>query len=66
MAHPHLAARGVYARRDGVLQAAPAPRFSATPSGEPGTVPRRGAHGAEILREAGLNASEIEELLPDG
>ena len=62
MAHPHLAARGVYAERDGVLQAAPAPRFSATPAAEPGAVPRRGEHGAEILREAGLSAREIREL----
>jgi crotonobetainyl-CoA:carnitine CoA-transferase CaiB-like acyl-CoA transferase len=66
MAHPHLAARGVYAKRDGVLQAAPAPRFSATPAGDPGAVPQRGEHGADILRAAGLNATEIRELLPDG
>lgn len=64
MAHPHLAARGVYATRDGVLQAAPAPRFSATPAAEPGAVPRRGQHGTEILRAAGLNAAEIDALLP--
>jgi alpha-methylacyl-CoA racemase len=31
--HPHLAARETYVRRDGVLQAAPAPRFSRTPGG---------------------------------
>ena len=30
-AHPHLAARSTYVRRDGVLQAAAAPRFSRTP-----------------------------------
>jgi len=30
--HPHLRARGTFAARDGVIQAAPAPRFSATPS----------------------------------
>jgi alpha-methylacyl-CoA racemase len=30
--HPHLEARGTYVRRDGVLQAAPAPRFSRTPA----------------------------------
>jgi alpha-methylacyl-CoA racemase len=66
MVHPHLAARGVYVEPDGVLQAAPAPRFSATPAGEPGAVPRRGEHGAGILRAAGLSASEIRELLPDG
>ncbi len=29
--HPHLAARGVFARSDGVEQAQPAPRFSAWP-----------------------------------
>jgi alpha-methylacyl-CoA racemase len=28
--HPHLAARGTFVTRDGVLQPAPAPRFSAT------------------------------------
>lgn len=66
LAHPHLAARGVYARRDGVLQAAPAPRFSATPSGEPGAVPARGEHGARILREAGLSEDAIARLLPAG
>jgi crotonobetainyl-CoA:carnitine CoA-transferase CaiB-like acyl-CoA transferase len=64
--HPHLAARGVYATRDGVLQAAPAPRFSATPSGEPGAVPVRGEQGAEVLREAGLDDAAIARLLPPG
>ena len=62
MSHPHMAARDVYSVRDGVLQAAPAPRFSATPSANAGTVPRRGEHNAEILRAAGLTESEIEEL----
>jgi alpha-methylacyl-CoA racemase len=62
LAHPHLAAREVYAERDGVLQAAPAPRFSATPAGVPGTVPARGAHGAQVLHEAGLSDDEIARL----
>ena len=61
--HPHLAARAVYAERDGVLQAAPAPRFSATPSGPPGGVPERGQHGAELLRAAGFADDEIAALL---
>jgi alpha-methylacyl-CoA racemase len=30
--HPHVAARGTLVSRDGVLQPAPAPRFSATPA----------------------------------
>jgi crotonobetainyl-CoA:carnitine CoA-transferase CaiB-like acyl-CoA transferase len=66
LAHPHLAARAVYAERDGVLQAAPAPRFSATPSGLPGPVPARGEQGAAILREAGLDDAAIGRLLGRG
>jgi alpha-methylacyl-CoA racemase len=64
LAHPHMAARAVYAERDGVLQAAPAPRFSATPSAVPGRVPTRGEHGADILRAAGLDDDAIARLLP--
>jgi alpha-methylacyl-CoA racemase len=64
MTHPHMAARGIYSERDGVLQAAPAPRFSATPSGLTGSIPARGEHSAVILRDAGLSESEIEQLLP--
>ncbi|WP_370599284.1 CaiB/BaiF CoA transferase family protein [Pseudomonas nitroreducens] len=52
--HPHMTARGVYSRVDGVLQANPAPRFSATPAAAPGPVPVRGAAGAEILRDWNL------------
>ena len=63
LAHPHLAARAVYGERDGVLQAAPAPRFSATPSTTPGAVPVRGEHGADVLREAGLADAAIAKLL---
>ena len=63
LTHPHLAARGVYVERDGVLQAAPAPRFSATPSGSPGAVPARGEHGEAILHEAGLDDAVIARLL---
>jgi crotonobetainyl-CoA:carnitine CoA-transferase CaiB-like acyl-CoA transferase len=61
--HPHLAARGVYAERDGVLQAAPAPRFSGTPSAMPGAVPARGEHGPAVLREIGLDDAAIARLL---
>jgi alpha-methylacyl-CoA racemase len=65
MVHPHLAARGVYARRDGVLQAAPAPRFSATPSAFKTSVPLRGEHSTEILRAVGMSEVEIAQLIPD-
>ena len=64
MAHPHMAARGVYSERDGVLQARSAPRFSACPDDGAGPVPARGEHGASVLRAAGLSEEEIARLLP--
>ncbi|MFP5476807.1 MAG: CaiB/BaiF CoA transferase family protein [Gammaproteobacteria bacterium] len=63
MEHSHMAARGVYSRPNGVLQAAPAPRFSATPAGAIAGVPRRGEHGAEILTALGLSEETIKQLL---
>ena len=51
--HPHMRAREVYSRENGVLQVNPAPRFSATPAAKPGPVPRRGAHTEDVLREWG-------------
>ncbi|MBI4913374.1 MAG: CoA transferase [Acidobacteria bacterium] len=65
MDHPHLRARGVYAEPGGILQAAPAPRFSGFKH-QPGPVPPRGAHGREILREAGLGEAKIAALLEKG
>ena len=62
MTHAHIAARGIYAKPEGVLQAAPAPRFSVTPSAIPSAVPMRGEHGAEILRAAGFGEAEIKAL----
>jgi acetyl-CoA hydrolase len=38
--HPHMKARGTYAKVDGVLQANPAPRFSDTPS-VAGKIPKK-------------------------
>jgi alpha-methylacyl-CoA racemase len=40
--HPHMAARGTLVARDGVLQPAPAPRFSATPPAPVAAPPARG------------------------
>lgn len=48
--HPHNAHRGVYACRDGIWQANPAPRFSATP-GHVGRIPLRGEHRESVLRD---------------
>lgn len=48
---PHLAARGTYFERDGVLQPAPAPRFGRTPGAVRRPPPWPGQHTEEILAE---------------
>jgi len=63
--HPHNQARGIYSERDGILQAAPAPRFSGA-AAVPGPIPARGEHTDEILRAAGFPAAEVERLRADG
>lgn len=60
--HPHIAARKIYRTVDGVLQATPAPRFSATPSSELTSIPVRGAHTEDVLTELQLSVKEIEIL----
>src|SRR5262249_30645521 len=60
--HPHARARAVFIERGGVVQPAPAPRFSRTPT-TPGAVPARsGAHTVDILRELGFDDAAIERL----
>ncbi|MFQ5563519.1 MAG: CaiB/BaiF CoA transferase family protein [Parvularculaceae bacterium] len=61
-AHPHMKARNTLRDIDGVLQAAPAPRFGGGAAPDPGPVPNKGAHADEILKEAGLDESEIKDL----
>jgi crotonobetainyl-CoA:carnitine CoA-transferase CaiB-like acyl-CoA transferase len=41
-------------------------RYSRTPPANPRHAPRIGEHSAEVLREAGLSADEIEALIRDG
>jgi alpha-methylacyl-CoA racemase len=48
--HPHVAARGTVVDRDGVLQAAPAPRFSRTRTELPGR-PAGDADVSQILAD---------------
>ncbi|MBV8471251.1 MAG: CoA transferase [Burkholderiaceae bacterium] len=60
--HPHLAARQVYVTQDGVLQAAPAPRFSTQPPAAIKPIPQRGSDGMAVLREAGFTEAEIIQL----
>jgi alpha-methylacyl-CoA racemase len=64
--HPHNALRGTYTELDGVVQAAPAPRFSRTPpeiAGPPGP-PGRDTDAA--LLDFGFSAEELEQLRAAG
>ncbi|HEX4111277.1 MAG TPA: CaiB/BaiF CoA-transferase family protein [Stellaceae bacterium] len=61
--HPQAVARDSFVSVDGVVQPAPAPRFSRTPSGPP-TAPR--APDAAALHGWGIAAAEIERLRRGG
>ncbi|WP_079023508.1 CaiB/BaiF CoA transferase family protein [Streptomyces odonnellii] len=50
-AHPHLAARSTFTRHAGLVQPAPAPRFSATPGSVRRAPAQPGADTAEIARD---------------
>jgi alpha-methylacyl-CoA racemase len=55
-------ARDAFVPVDGLLQAAPAPRFGRTPGAVSGPAARPGEHTAEALRAWGFAADEIIEL----
>lgn len=60
--HPHNAARQTFVEVAGVVQPAPAPRFSATPGAIQGPPPGIGAHTREALADWGFSESEIAAL----
>jgi len=64
--HPHNAARQTFVNPDGILQAAPAPRFDRTPARPIGRPPAPGADGEAILAEAGFSDGEITALKDEG
>lgn len=49
--HSHNRERGTFIDVDGVIQPAPAPRFSRTPAAPPGVPSRPGQGGDDVLRE---------------
>jgi alpha-methylacyl-CoA racemase len=61
-AHPHNAARASFIDIDGVVQPAPAPRFSRTPPAAGGAASKPGADSAAILADWGWTAEEIGAL----
>lgn len=60
--HPHLQARKTFVERDGLVQAAPSPRFSRTPGEIQGPPVNPGEHTQEALQTWGLSDEEIQSL----
>jgi alpha-methylacyl-CoA racemase len=62
--HPHLQARGVYVEHDGLLQPAPAPRFSRTHASL-GAGPSRPGGGTRAVLET-WGVTDVDGLLASG
>lgn len=64
--HPHNVARATFVERDGMVQPAPAPRFSRTVPEIAGPPPHPGQHTDVVLTDWGLDAAEIGALRASG
>jgi alpha-methylacyl-CoA racemase len=64
--HPHNLARETFVTIEGVVQPAPAPRFSATPGKVQRPPPRIGADNESALRDWGFSSTEIDGLKATG
>ncbi|WP_439574670.1 CaiB/BaiF CoA transferase family protein [Phreatobacter sp.] len=64
--HPHNAARETFVDVGGVVQPAPAPRFSATPGAIQGPSVVAGEGGAEALADWGIAADRVAQLTGAG
>jgi alpha-methylacyl-CoA racemase len=64
--HAHNVARQTFVEIGGVVQPAPAPRFSATPGAIQGPPPAIGSSTEQALSDWGFAASEIEALKANG
>jgi alpha-methylacyl-CoA racemase len=64
--HPHNRARGTFVEVGGVVQAAPAPRFSRTAPDPPGPPPRAGEQSEKALASWGFSPDELAGLLRSG
>ena len=60
--HPHNVARQTFVEVAGVIQPAPAPRFSVTPGAIQSPPPAIGAHDREALSDWGFSSGEIDAL----
>lgn len=64
--HPHNAERQTFVDVAGVVQPAPAPRFSVTPGAVQGPPPEIGAHNVECLNDWGFPTTQIQDLKKHG
>ncbi|MGH1491209.1 MAG: CaiB/BaiF CoA transferase family protein [Acidimicrobiales bacterium] len=64
--HPHLAARETFVEHDGVMQPAPAPRFSKSPSEISARPPVNGQDTDVVLADWGFDSAEIASLRDAG
>ena len=64
--HPHNAARGTFLRVDGVMQAAPAPRFDRTPAPAPKSPGAPGQDTQRILSDLGYDSATLEAMRAAG
>jgi alpha-methylacyl-CoA racemase len=64
--HPHATARDAFIEVGGVVQPAPAPRFSRSAAGTPTPPPRPGAHTDAVLTGLGLSEADVADLRARG
>jgi alpha-methylacyl-CoA racemase len=64
--HPHNVARQTFVERDGVVQPAPAPRFSRTAAEIASSPPAPGEHTNDALSDWGFSADELVKLREAG
>ncbi len=64
--HPHNRARASFTERDGIVQPAPAPRFSRSQAEAGAPPPQAGAHSKAALADWGFAPDEVADLIESG